>query len=308
MKTEMKTNISLIIFQLIAVFLFGSVVSAQEAGGAAAKGTDAAKMENVSGNAYEENLRRWQGLSEQERQAIRERASRLGTGQMQKLREESERFKSMPKEEQDKIRGNYQEFNKLSPREKEVLRERYKRFESLPPEKREELRRQFRERRDMHPGGPGSDPRMSGAPPVRGSEPHRERESLPNRERSPNFKEDNHERKKDIDHRKDIQRHREDIRDRHEDRRDRVSVPDSQGRPDLGAGAGRRPIRDTKDNPPVQGIPRTGIKNRPGPGEGPERRHDRSPEFRESDPQGHGGKPGSGGRYPSSSPRDRYRR
>lgn len=303
MKTEMKTNMSLIIFQLIAVLLFGSVVSAQEARAAAAKGTDAAQVENVSGNAYEENLRRWQGLSEQERQAIRERASRLGTGQMQKLRKESERFKNMPKEEQDKIRGNYQEFNKLPPREREVLRERYNRFENLPPEKREELRRQFRERRDMHPGGPGSDPGMSGAPPVRGSEPHRERESLPGRERSPNFKEDNHDRKKDIiDHRKDIQGHRE-------DRREHAPVPDRQERRP-GIGTGRGPIRDMKDNPPPapQSIPRTGIENHPNPGEGPERRPGRSPEFRESDPQGHGGGPGSGGRYPGSSPRDRYKR
>ncbi|MBI5204531.1 MAG: DUF3106 domain-containing protein [Nitrospirae bacterium] len=267
-------------------------------------------MENVSGNAYEENLRRWQGLSEQERQAIRERASRLGTGQMQKLREESERFKGMPKEEQDKIRGNYQEFNKLPPREREVLRERYKRFESLPPEKREELRRQFRERRDTHPGGPGNDPGMSGAPPVRGPEPHRERESLPGRERSPNFKEDNHDRKKDIiDHRKDIQGHREDIRNRHENRRDHGTVPDRQGRPSIGAGPSRGSTRDMNNNPPVpHDVPGTGMENRPRPGEGPEKRPDRRPEFRERGTQGHGGGPGSGGRYPGSSPRDRYKR
>lgn len=324
MKTDMKTIMSLIIFQLIAVLLFGSTVSAQQTQGAAIEGPDAAQTENVSGNTYEENRKRWQSLSEQERQAIRERAGRLSPGQIQQLRKASERFKGMPREEQDKIRGNYQKFNRLPPREREVLRERYKRFESLPPENREELRRKFRERRDMQPGGPGSDPRMSGALPMRGPEPRRERESLPvrpglnrpsdgpppmpGREGSPNFTEDTTDRKDIPERRNDIQRQREDIRNRLEDRRDRGPAPDRQGWQGRGADPGREPVMNDNSPPVPRGIPGAGPENRPGPEEGPERMPDQRPEFKKSAPQGRGGGSGSGGTPPGRSPRDRNRR
>ncbi len=68
---------------IMSVLLFNPAAYAQE--------------EAASTADYQENLKRWQSLSEAERQAIRERAARLSSEQKKALREESAEFKSMPK-------------------------------------------------------------------------------------------------------------------------------------------------------------------------------------------------------------------
>ena len=83
-----KIRISIIILQLTAVFLFSSLSYAQE----------------KPDSSYKENLKRWQSLSEEERQVIRERAKKISPEQLKELKEKSVKFKSMSKEEQDKIR------------------------------------------------------------------------------------------------------------------------------------------------------------------------------------------------------------
>lgn len=148
MQTEIKRKISVVTFQLVAIFLFGLVVYAQEESKVAvSKEADSTQETSLPQKTYEDNLKRWQGLSEEERQVIRDRAKSLQPGQIEELREESVKFRSIPREEQDRIKVNYQKFNKLSPEEKEILKERHQHFERLPLEKKEELRSQFREKR-----------------------------------------------------------------------------------------------------------------------------------------------------------------
>ena len=118
-------NKNLIIFQLIVVLLFGSVVYAQEESGAdVIQAPDVVQGESESQGAYEENLKRWQSLSEEQRQAIREKAETLTPEQKNELKGRFAEFRSLSKDQQDKIRSNYQRFKNLSPEKRSKLKER----------------------------------------------------------------------------------------------------------------------------------------------------------------------------------------
>ena len=140
-------NKNFIIFQLIAVFIFVPFVSAQEEPGA-----DVIQEEAESESTYDKNLERWQSLSEEQRQAIREKVETLTPEQKNRLKERSSKLRSLPKDQQDKIRNNYQRFKNLSPEKRNGLRERARRFRELPSERKEELRRKFKERRGLRQG------------------------------------------------------------------------------------------------------------------------------------------------------------
>lgn len=151
----MEKKIALAIFQLAAMFLFGSTLYAQEESKShASQEINSHQAESPSGDTYAEKLKRWQSLPEKERRIIRERARKLGPEKIRELREESVKLRSMPNEEQNRVRANYQRFNRLPHKQREVLKERYRHFEKLPPERREEFRRRFRERRNALSGGP----------------------------------------------------------------------------------------------------------------------------------------------------------
>ena len=178
----MKKNILLVIFQLTALFLFGSVLYAQEESKSQASAEmSSPQAESPSEDTYRENLKRWQSLSEKERRLIRERARRLDPGEIRELRKESLKLRNMPKEEQERIRANYQRFNRFPLKEREVLKERYRRFEKLPSERREEFRRRFRERRSALSAGQ-----------------YKENVRIPKSERPADFKENIRTHRKDI--------------------------------------------------------------------------------------------------------------
>lgn len=144
---------------IIILLLFIPAIYAQEESNAAANAIDEiSQATSVPANPYEDNLKRWQSLSEGQRQTIRERVKNLTPEQIKELREKSARFRSMPQEQQKKIRTNYQKFNVLPFKQREMLRERYQRFKGLPDERKKELWRQFREKRGMlrsSPAGSG---------------------------------------------------------------------------------------------------------------------------------------------------------
>ncbi|MEW6358657.1 MAG: DUF3106 domain-containing protein [Planctomycetota bacterium] len=119
---------------------------------------------------YGENLRRWQGLSDEQRRAIRDRAETLTPGQLDELRRRLAEFKNLPHEDQERIRGNCRRFRGLRPAEKGNLEQGHARFMELPEEKKAELRRQFRMRRR---GAPAGGPQEGVQPPTGHGGPHR---------------------------------------------------------------------------------------------------------------------------------------
>jgi len=115
------------------------------------------------GARYAENLKRWQGLSEDQRRAIREAAKRITPEQMAQLKEKLGQFRQLPEEEQERIRGNQQRFQGMRPGMRRTLEGRFRRFQALPEERRGELRRRFGPGRrgpghGVGPGKPGPGP------------------------------------------------------------------------------------------------------------------------------------------------------
>jgi len=134
----------LAILLLVAVVCTIPVYARQDSTTSARKEPIPTGSSRFSTGAYEENLKRWQALTEQERTMLRETARKLDPEHLEVLRERRTTFNAMPEEEQDRIRANFRVFASLSSEERTILEERYRRFIGLSPEKQEELRHRFR--------------------------------------------------------------------------------------------------------------------------------------------------------------------
>jgi len=137
-------------FNILIVYLFCllfSLAHAQEnSKDVAASGSANPDVNGVSLDTYEDKLKYWQSLSEERRQAIRERAQKISPEQMQNLRERFDQFKKLHPAEAEKIRENFRKFKQMSPERRNALKERFQRFQSLPEERKIEIRRKIRQR------------------------------------------------------------------------------------------------------------------------------------------------------------------
>ena len=61
-------------------------------------------------SSYEENLKRWQSMSEEQREAIRQKVHALDAQQKEAVLENAKQFKQLPKEEQSDMKSNFQKF------------------------------------------------------------------------------------------------------------------------------------------------------------------------------------------------------
>lgn len=108
---------------------------------------------NISLDTDEDKFKYWQSLTDEQRQAIRERAQKINPEQMRALRERLDEFKKLPPREVESIKTKYERFRQM-PREKRIeLEQRYQRFHRLPEERKIELRRRLIEKGFMrqHP-------------------------------------------------------------------------------------------------------------------------------------------------------------
>lgn len=147
----MKKSRILIAFLVGGMFLYPPMLNAQE--------------ETPKIRTYEENLKQWRDLSEEERQIIRKRAQRLSPAKISEMKEELSKFNNRPKDERDRIIGNYRKFNRFTPKEREAIKQNYEHFERLPRERRDAFRRQFREKKRVLPGESGGEADMRGQSP-----------------------------------------------------------------------------------------------------------------------------------------------
>jgi hypothetical protein len=134
----MNKKFKYIIF--ILAFLQAAILSV-----ALAEGDNSTPNNDTTSTSYEENLRRWQNMSEEQREAIRQKVNAMDYQQRETIFENAEQFKRLPNAEQSRIQGNFQKFKELSNEEKEILKEKNKHFQSLSPEERAQLRREVRE-------------------------------------------------------------------------------------------------------------------------------------------------------------------
>ena len=95
---------------------------------------------------YQLNLRRWQGMTDKEREAIRRRVAALSPEERRFLKDQLEKFRALPLAERQALREQFRRFRTLPPKKREALRQKYRRFRALPPERQEEIIRRFREK------------------------------------------------------------------------------------------------------------------------------------------------------------------
>ncbi len=131
-----------------------SYVWAQETSGTALSGDE----------RYQANLRRWQSMTEEERQAIRNRAAGMSEEDRAALKEKVKEYRAMPEQDRQSLRENFQRFQALPPARRAALEEGSRGFRQLPPPKREEIRRRFQKEhkvqgdQDRGPGAPSRGP------------------------------------------------------------------------------------------------------------------------------------------------------
>jgi hypothetical protein len=135
---KMHKNLKYII---IFVFLQAVAVST-----ALAQENNPASDNGATAGSYAENLKQWQGMTEEQRQEIRQKVQEMSPEQREVVRENAQKFRQLPKEERNRIQDNFKRFRELPDERKEVIRERSRRFRELPPEKRSEMRLKAREK------------------------------------------------------------------------------------------------------------------------------------------------------------------
>ena len=97
---------------------------------------------------------RWQRMTPQEREELRERYRRwqnLSPAEKQRLRKKFEAWHRLSPEERAAARRNFERWQKFTPAERERLRERWERWRRLPPEQREQIRGRMQRLRNLPP-------------------------------------------------------------------------------------------------------------------------------------------------------------
>lgn len=93
--------------------------------------------------SYEEKVKIWNSLSEDQKNALRNRAQSMSECKFEELKKNFERVKNFAPQEQRRIENNFRRMRKLRPQEKQKIRERFRRFKNLPPEKKKMFRKKF---------------------------------------------------------------------------------------------------------------------------------------------------------------------
>ena len=137
--------------KLATVLTFTALGLAVLPGAGAWAQQDAAAAMTAS-ERYEANLKRWQGMSEEERREIRAKAAKLPPQKVQELRQKAAQFHALPAQERERIQENYHKFKEMPQAEKKAIQERHARFMALPEPQREKIRTAAREK---HVAGEG---------------------------------------------------------------------------------------------------------------------------------------------------------
>ncbi len=141
--------LSLMVGGVLSSFALPSVVWAQ----------DASAVTSSDEERYQANLRRWQSMTEEERQAIRDKAAAMSESDRAVLKEKAKEYRAMPDQQREALRENYRKFRELPPERREALEQGSRGFRQLPPEKCEEVRRRYQEQRKEQ-GGSRQEPVM----------------------------------------------------------------------------------------------------------------------------------------------------
>ncbi len=118
----------------------------EQAGNITIKESGNTQVSSPSLDTYEDKLKFWQSLTDEQRQAIRERARKISPEQMRAFREKLDEFRKFSPDAAERIKTNYERFKQMHPEKRSDLERRYQRFQRLPEERKIELRRMIQQR------------------------------------------------------------------------------------------------------------------------------------------------------------------
>ncbi len=113
--------------------------------GAPAHAANASETEIVKELSYEEKVKIWNGLSEEQKNSLRQRARGMTEKKFSELKNNFEKIKNFEPQEQKRIRKNFQRMRQFKPQQKQDIRQKFKRFRELPPERKRVFREKYRE-------------------------------------------------------------------------------------------------------------------------------------------------------------------
>ena len=113
----------------------------------AADDTSSISDVQMSGQSADpDQLKKWQSLSGEQKQALRERYNRLKSlspEQRGQLKERFQRFRALAPEKQAKAKANWQKFKNMPTGQKQVLQERLQHWQSFSPQERAQLKQKM---------------------------------------------------------------------------------------------------------------------------------------------------------------------
>ncbi len=132
MKGSLFRNLCALMFGLAALLAAGDV--------AAQNASEAREIRKLS---YEEKLARWNSMSDEQKEAIRQKARSMSEKKFKQLENNFERVSNFAPAEQKRVKQNLGRVRQFRPQQQENLRQRFQQFQRLPEERRQQFRRQF---------------------------------------------------------------------------------------------------------------------------------------------------------------------
>ncbi len=140
-----KIRIIILTVSFYSLLLAGAPAQ-EQAGNIIVKESGDTQVSSPALDTFENKLKYWQSLTDEQRQAIRERARKISPEQMRAFREKLDEFRKLSPDAAERIKTNYERFKQMHPEKRSDLARRYQRFQRLPEERKIELRRMIQKR------------------------------------------------------------------------------------------------------------------------------------------------------------------
>lgn len=148
--------------QFLVIAMVSSMGYAQQEAVSAGVSLDSNEIAIPLGSSYEEKLKYWNSLSDEQKKQIRKIAKTTSPETIRSFRQKADRFKNHPKELRERIKKNHRSFRKMSPQQRQAIRTRFsQRAKAL----REKLKKQATpNQRPQRPAGNNAQPKRRIAP------------------------------------------------------------------------------------------------------------------------------------------------
>lgn len=100
-------------------------------------------------DATQRNWKRYQGLSPDDKDRLREKSQRwqsLPPEERQEMRRRMDRYRELPPQDQERYQKRYQQWQSLPPEDRNQIRDRLRNWDSLSPQEQQEIRQRFQKR------------------------------------------------------------------------------------------------------------------------------------------------------------------